>query len=160
MLTRTRNGRERRTASYRDATGHVRSAGTFVTKEEAPAAIRRPEVDPVTGTLPGRHVRFSLHAESCRDILTRDGGSGKRDMGVGVAENQTFGYAANPADLGAFLRAIREERELTQEDLAADLGITRQYLAELEAGKPTLYATRLFGVLRLLDIRLKLEATL
>jgi hypothetical protein len=53
MLTRTRNGKERHTASYRDATGHVRSAGTFATKQEAPEAIRRQEVDTVTGTRPG-----------------------------------------------------------------------------------------------------------
>jgi len=75
-----------------------------------------------------------------------------------VSEPQ-WGYVTTPADLGAFLRSLREERQLTQEQLADDLGITRQYLYEIESGKPTLYTTRLFSLLRLLGVRVKLEAS-
>ncbi len=65
VLTRTRNGKERHTASYRDAAGHVRSAGTFDTKKEALAAIQRQEVklgdgtwiDPAAGPHHVRRVR-------------------------------------------------------------------------------------------------------
>lgn len=70
----------------------------------------------------------------------------------------TWGYVTGPADLGSFLRAVREDRLLTQEALAEELGITRQYVNELEAGKPTLYVTRLFALLRLLGVRVRLEA--
>ena len=81
VLTRTRNGKERHTASYRDAGGHVRSAGTFDTKKAALAAIQRQEVklgdgtwiDPAAGRitfgeyamdvwLPSRHIEVSTRA--------------------------------------------------------------------------------------------------
>jgi HTH-type transcriptional regulator/antitoxin HipB len=74
-----------------------------------------------------------------------------------MSEPRTWGYVSTPADLGHLLRALREEQGLSQERLAEDLGITRQYLHELETGKPTLYATRLFTLLRLLGARIKVE---
>lgn len=58
-----------------------------------------------------------------------------------------------PADLGQALRAAREARSVTQEELASSLGFSRYYLGELESGKPTTYATRLFRVLRKLGVR-------
>lgn len=70
---------------------------------------------------------------------------------------ERWGYINTPQDLGAFLRALREDRRLTQEELADELGITRQYLHEIESGKPSLYSTRLFSLLRLLGVRMKLE---
>lgn len=73
-------------------------------------------------------------------------------------ETTRWGYISSPDDLGAFLRALREERGITQEQLAEDLGITRQYLHEIETGKPNLYSTRLFSLLRLLGVRVKVEA--
>lgn len=62
-------------------------------------------------------------------------------------------------DLGKFLADLRAERNLTQEELAAELGISRRYLYEIESGKPSLYSDRLFGLLRLLGARLTIEAT-
>lgn len=70
----------------------------------------------------------------------------------------TWGYVNTPAQLGAFLRHLRQQRGLTQEELAEELGISRQYVVDLERGRPTLYSRRLFAVLRLLDARLKVEA--
>jgi transcriptional regulator with XRE-family HTH domain len=58
-----------------------------------------------------------------------------------------------PADLGEALRAAREARSVTQEELASALGFSRYYLSELESGKPNLYATRLFRALRKLGVR-------
>ena len=69
-----------------------------------------------------------------------------------------WGYVNNPAQLGAFLRNQRLQRGITQDQLAEDLGITRQYLVDLEKGRPTLYSKRLFALLRLLGARLKVEA--
>ena len=61
------------------------------------------------------------------------------------------------ADLGRFLRGLRVQRGLTQAQLAAELGVTRQYVAEIEQGKPNLYNERLFQSLRLLGGRLRAE---
>ena len=64
----------------------------------------------------------------------------------------------NPRDLGAFLRRTRQRRGITQEDLAADLGISRFYLSTMENGRPSLYTDRLFAAMRDLGIVLKAEA--
>ena len=63
----------------------------------------------------------------------------------------------SPADLGAFLRAMREDANLSQEAVAEELGIDRRYVYQLEAGVSTLYATRLFAVLRLLGVRMEVH---
>ncbi|MCL2781417.1 MAG: helix-turn-helix domain-containing protein [Actinomycetia bacterium] len=62
------------------------------------------------------------------------------------------------ADLGRFLAELRAERGLTQAELADELGISRRYLYEIEAGKPILYTDRLFATLRVLGARLTIEA--
>lgn len=78
---RTSNGKDRHTASYRDASGRVRSTGTFATKKEALDAIKCQEVtlgdgpwiDPAAGRitfadyamnvwLPSRHIEISTRA--------------------------------------------------------------------------------------------------
>ena len=61
------------------------------------------------------------------------------------------------ADLGRFLRDLRVQRGLTQAQLAEELGVTRQYVAEIEQGKPNLYSERVFQSLRLLGGRLRAE---
>jgi len=65
--------------------------------------------------------------------------------------------ARSARDIGATVRRARRARGITQADLADDLGITRQYLSELENGVDNLYITRLFEVLDHLDIALRLE---
>lgn len=60
-------------------------------------------------------------------------------------------------DLGRFLRNLRVRRGLTQAQLAAELGVTRQYVVEIERGKTNLYSERLFQSLRLLGGRLRAE---
>lgn len=65
--------------------------------------------------------------------------------------------ARSARDVGAYVRRIRRARGLTQAELADELGITRQYLSELENGVENLYITRLFEVLDHLDVTLKLE---
>jgi len=64
--------------------------------------------------------------------------------------------ARSPRDIGATVRRARRARGITQAELADDLGITRQYLSELENGVDNLYITRLFEVLDHLDITLRL----
>jgi HTH-type transcriptional regulator/antitoxin HipB len=54
----------------------------------------------------------------------------------------------SPKALGDALSRLRYERGLTQAELADSLGIDRRYIYELESGKETRYALRLFEVLR------------
>lgn len=61
------------------------------------------------------------------------------------------------ADLGRFVRDLRVQRGMTQAQLAEELGVSRQYVTEIERGKPTLYSERLFEILRLLGGRLRVE---
>lgn len=74
------------------------------------------------------------------------------------SEQPEWAPISNPRDLGLFVKRIRQHRGISQEDLAADLGISRPYLSQIEAGKPGLYTERLFAVLRDLGITLKAEA--
>jgi HTH-type transcriptional regulator/antitoxin HipB len=52
---------------------------------------------------------------------------------------------------------VGEDEGLTQTQLAERLAFSRDYLADLEAARPTLYTTRLFRTLHELGIRLTLE---
>lgn len=64
------------------------------------------------------------------------------------------GPVSTPADLGRIIRDARQQAGMTQEELADELGVTRQYVSQLERGKSSLHVTRLFSSLRLLGIRL------
>lgn len=61
--------------------------------------------------------------------------------------------------LGRELARLRFERGLTQGELADALGVTRRYIYELETGRPTLFATRLFELLRELGAHLEVVST-
>ena len=63
-------------------------------------------------------------------------------------------------DLGAVIKAVRDSRGIRQDDLAQDLAISRQYLQELEKGRPNLYITRLFRALNTLGITITISYTL
>lgn len=65
--------------------------------------------------------------------------------------------ASTPADLGRRLAHLRAQRGLTQSEVAEELGISRRYVCEMEAGKPSLYSTRLFRLLELLNAELVVE---
>ena len=60
-------------------------------------------------------------------------------------------------DLGAVVRAAREEQGLTQAQLAEALVVPRDYIVDLENSKRTLQMTRLFRVLGKLGIKMELE---
>lgn len=68
-----------------------------------------------------------------------------------------WAHVRTAGDLGAFLRHLRLAKGWTQAELAAELGVTRQYVVELETGKPNLYNERLFQTLRLLGGSLRAE---
>ena len=62
----------------------------------------------------------------------------------------------SPEALGRVLARLRQSEGLTQEELAETLGFTRRYLYELESGSKNLFATRLFELLRELDVHLEI----
>jgi hypothetical protein len=59
-----------------------------------------------------------------------------------------------PRDIGDAIRAVREARGISQEDLAQANAYDRFYLNGLEAGRSTLYITRLLRTLKSLGITL------
>lgn len=62
-------------------------------------------------------------------------------------------------DLGSFLAELRVRHDLTQDEVAERLGISRRYLYEIESGKPSLYTDRLFALLRLYGATLTVESS-
>jgi transcriptional regulator with XRE-family HTH domain len=59
-----------------------------------------------------------------------------------------------PRDIGDAIRAMREARGISQEDLAQANAYDRFYLNGLESGRGTLYITRLLRTLKSLGITL------
>ena len=57
-----------------------------------------------------------------------------------------------PADLGLLVRRVRNQRQLSQDELARLLGVTQRYLSELENGKPKLADERFFRILRSMGV--------
>jgi transcriptional regulator with XRE-family HTH domain len=67
--------------------------------------------------------------------------------------------AAVQSELGARLARLRLARDITQEQLARDAGVTRRVVANLEAGE-SVRTTSLIRVLRALDLLDRLEAAI
>lgn len=59
-----------------------------------------------------------------------------------------------PRDIGDAIRAVREARGMSQQELAEANAYDRFYLNGLESGRSTLYMTRLLRTLKSLDITL------
>ena len=59
-----------------------------------------------------------------------------------------------PRDIGDAIRAVREARGISQEELAQANAYDRFYLYRLEAGRSTVYITRLLRTLKSLGITL------
>jgi transcriptional regulator with XRE-family HTH domain len=55
------------------------------------------------------------------------------------------GRVRDAAALGQMLAQARLVRGLSQRDLAQSLGVSQRYIWEMEAGRPTLFAQRLFA---------------
>jgi transcriptional regulator with XRE-family HTH domain len=59
-------------------------------------------------------------------------------------------------DVGTVIRAVRESRGITQEDLAESLAFSRDYLRTLEQGQTKLTTFRLFRVMDELGVKLSI----
>jgi y4mF family transcriptional regulator len=60
----------------------------------------------------------------------------------------------NARDLGLYVRERRRELGLTQAGLAASAQVSRRWLSDLEAGKPTAEVGLVFKVLHALELAL------
>jgi y4mF family transcriptional regulator len=60
----------------------------------------------------------------------------------------------NARDLGLYVRDRRRKLGLTQAGLAASAQVSRRWLSDLEAGKPTVEVGLVFKVLHALDLAL------
>ncbi|MEX2288758.1 MAG: helix-turn-helix transcriptional regulator [Mycobacteriales bacterium] len=61
-------------------------------------------------------------------------------------------------DLGAFVRATRVRRSMTQQDLAMAAGVSRRWIVELEAGKMRAELGLVLRVLTTLGVPLTADA--
>ncbi|MCY4434520.1 MAG: helix-turn-helix domain-containing protein [bacterium] len=52
------------------------------------------------------------------------------------------------AEVGVFIRAAREEAQMTQAALAAALGVSRKWVSEVEQGKPSAEVGKVLAVIR------------
>jgi HTH-type transcriptional regulator / antitoxin HipB len=59
-------------------------------------------------------------------------------------------------DIGHFVKQARRRRGTSQTALADELGLTRQYVSEVESGVDNLYITRLFEMFDELGIDVRL----
>ena len=67
------------------------------------------------------------------------------------------GTVSNPHALGRLLQQARMARGLSQQQVAAQLGISQGYVSELETGKTSLALTRVFDIMRLTGMTLTAE---
>lgn len=65
---------------------------------------------------------------------------------------------ARAEDIGAVLRRARVDKGMSQQQLAAMLGVTRQWVASVEAGAPTARLGMVIDALRCVDVLLETRA--
>ncbi len=61
----------------------------------------------------------------------------------------------SPADVGLVIQQARLGLGLTQVELAARLQISQRSVSEIESGKPTIYARRIFELMRVTGVELR-----
>lgn len=119
-------------------------------------ARRAPARSDRVASLSGRHPRVwdYSHRLRCGDILTtRDVRISSQGSKVASMTRKTI-EVRKPRDIGDTIRAMREARGISQEDLAQANAYDRFYLTGLESGRGTLYITRLLRTLKSLGITL------
>lgn len=61
------------------------------------------------------------------------------------------------AELGLVIRAVRKSTQVRQDDLAAMVGVSRQFTVDVEKGKPTVQMDRVMRLLKELGIELSVD---
>jgi HTH-type transcriptional regulator / antitoxin HipB len=62
-----------------------------------------------------------------------------------------------PSDLGLVIQQARLSRGLSQTEVAQSLGISQRSVSEIESGRTTIYARRLFDLMRETGVTLDAE---
>lgn len=88
------------------------------------------------------------------EIFSRQAMWGFPHVNLGVVMARRTIEVRKPRDIGDAIRAVREARGISQEDLAQANAYDRFYLYRLEAGRSTVYITRLLRTLKSLGITL------
>lgn len=73
-----------------------------------------------------------------------------------MAADPRWAQTRSARDIGRFVKQARRRRGVSQAALADELGLTRQYVSELESGAGNLYITRLFEIFDELGIDVRL----
>jgi y4mF family transcriptional regulator len=60
-------------------------------------------------------------------------------------------------ELGLVIRAVRKSTHVRQDDLAAMVGVSRQFTVDVEKGKPTVQLARVLRLLKELGIELSVD---
>jgi len=76
------------------------------------------------------------------------------DFVVGTTMASYEAKLRSPADIGLAIQQARLARGLTQVELADQLGISQRSVSELESGKPTIWARRMFDLMRATGVEL------
>lgn len=63
-------------------------------------------------------------------------------------------------ELGLIIRAVRKSTKVRQDDLAAIVGVSRQFTVDVEKGKPTVQLARVLRLLKELGIELSVDLPL
>ncbi len=74
-----------------------------------------------------------------------------------MRQNRDIWRVRTPKQLGAALRSFRRQSNLTQEQLAEQLGIHRRVLARLESGEATKQLRLVLRLLEALSAEIRLE---
>jgi y4mF family transcriptional regulator len=64
---------------------------------------------------------------------------------------------AGPADLGTSIRDRRRELKITQDDLAASIGVSRRVIGQLENGKETVHVGIVLRAARAVGLNVGVE---
>ncbi len=65
---------------------------------------------------------------------------------------------SSPRDLGLYVRDRRRRLGMTQNDLATSAQVSRRWLSDLEAGKPTAEIGLIFKLLHALEVTLEVSS--
>lgn len=65
----------------------------------------------------------------------------------------------NAEDLGRLVAGVRREHNMSQDALAALVGVSQRYLSELERGKPKVFDDKFIDLLAKLGIQLQAEVS-
>ena len=66
-------------------------------------------------------------------------------------------YLRTPQDIGAFIRERRQKAKLDQATLAKHIGVSRQWIVEVERGKPRAEVGLILRALNALDAPLQVD---